>query len=263
MATLRQRMGVIGAALAESGFQIEKRAGEEGFALVCDGLVVAAAPPVIQAQLKQWTTLQAQARFNRRAPTRAEMNLLDARLHDKGYLPMDGDERVALEKGDDEAEAILDDMEARLGVFTSDVSAAMSGEEPGLAFDGPGFPSFRMHALDLLHYYAIVRRGNHPYWGGDCVLNSDTLLSQFAVRPEARAVLAEIEAGQAGGWGEVGLSPHRASYVVARIREALPVVESTHEGAVRRYVTGVGVCWMEDGEIVEVDDEDDTTSPRP
>lgn len=222
MPTMRQQQREIGRQLAGQGYFISD-VGDVGYVLRKGGTDVAAAPRQIREQFERWCRLDRQrAAVAGRPATAAEMDLIDARLQADGYARLDAQSRTVLARGGARAEALLDDLQARLQVFTDDISAALAGEDPGLAFDG--FPPFTMHALAVMRLYVAVERGEHPGWGGDRVANGDALLREFArTRPEAPVVLAAVEHNVEGYSNETGLSPDRIRYAVNRIREALPV----------------------------------------
>lgn len=264
MTTLRQLQRDIAQKLAAEGYYLQFE-GDDNYVLLRDGRAAQGdgygPPPNIELLASQWLRHEKE-RSARKGATPAMIELVNARLQDLDYAHLDPDQVDALERGTAQGEAWLDDLQARLGVFTDDISAAMSGEHPGAAF--ANLPEFPMHAWDLMQLYSLIRRGEHPHWGGDRIANGDDLMWKFAKRAEAPAVLAQIE-GNVQRWSDETGSPSASiEHAVNRIRDALPTPEVVPAERVQRYVTGVGMCWMEDGEILErVEDDDDAPGPRP
>lgn len=220
MPTMRQQQRAITDALFERGYTI--LAGDAGgHTLRPTDVRGEPIPEDVREHFERWCSLEHLRTASRRAATAAEIDLLEARLREGDYDLLDVEDRAVLAEGGPQAEALLDALQSRLDVFTDDISAAMSGEDPGLAMEG--FSPFPMKGLDLLRLYATVQRGEHPRWGGDRVANGDALLAEFAhTRPEAAIVLAALESNIHGYSQETGLSPDRVRYAVERLREGLP-----------------------------------------
>lgn len=81
------------------------------------------------------SALEKRRRENQRPATAAEMELLDERLSLKGYDRLYEEQRQALEEGGEQAFGLLDDLDARVGIRTDDISAGMRGEDPQVAGD--------------------------------------------------------------------------------------------------------------------------------
>ena len=222
MSTKRQQQRQIGSELAAAGYDIlDDR--PEGLVLRRDGIATRDAVPAnIEQLFNRWHLLLKQREAWIGGCTPEDMRLIDARLLSAGYGALEAEDRDVLGRGGRPAEACLDDLQARLGVFTDDISADISGEPAALAYNG--IPDALLNATMLMGYYAMVVRGEHPGWEGDRIVNGDFLLHQFArTHTEARTVMASIiERAEEFTTDPVGLSPERVQYAINRIAEALP-----------------------------------------
>lgn len=153
MPTMRQLQREIGQRLADLGYSISPLE-DDVFVLQRGDQPADNAPAEIREQFERWCALADKRVENTRPATPAEMDAMDARLAQCGYGKLDEEDREALAAGGRQAEALLDDLQARLNIFTDDISAAMSGEDPNLAFDGqehkryafpPGFKPWPMN----------------------------------------------------------------------------------------------------------------------
>jgi ribosomal protein S18 acetylase RimI-like enzyme len=82
--------------------------------------------------------------------------------------------------------------------------------------------------LDLAHLPIMrecmsIRRGEHPGWSGDRVLNAETFLARFAMRDRARgAALADDLLARPQRFSrELGISPGRVEFYAERLREGV------------------------------------------
>lgn len=134
MPTMRQLQREIGQCLDDRGYSIY-RLEDDAFVLRHGSQPADNAPAEIEAQFQRWRDLEYKRMANQRAATLAELDAIDARLAVHGYAKLDEDAREAFAVGGPQADALLDELQARVGIFTDDISAAMSGEEAQLAFD--------------------------------------------------------------------------------------------------------------------------------
>lgn len=133
---MQQQQRQIGNWLAERGYAIKDH-GDECYSLLQDGREYEGkAPEDVAGQYDRWVLLEDQRWKHRRGATAAEIELLDRRIVDKGFQRLDEEQLEALQEGGGQADALLSDLQVRIGVFTDDFSAMLSGEDPALAFDG-------------------------------------------------------------------------------------------------------------------------------
>lgn len=134
MPTMRQLQREIGQCLADRGYSMY-RLEDDTIVLRRGRQPADNAPAEIEAQFQRWRDLECKRMTNQRPATLAELDAIDARLDLHGYAKLDDEAREALAVGGAQAEALLDELQARVSIFTDDISAAMSGEEAHLAFD--------------------------------------------------------------------------------------------------------------------------------
>lgn len=167
MPTMRQQQRAIGQWLAGRGFSIHD-AGDGIFLLRNGGRDTDNAPFEVHEQFRRWCVLQDQRMDNCRSATPAEIEEVDDRLVAMGYPRLDDEQRAALSEGGEEADSVLDDLQARVGIFTDDISAAMLGEDPSFVFDGTvdldltRSPGFKPVLPDLPDSDDEVEEGNRP-----------------------------------------------------------------------------------------------------
>lgn len=126
---MRQEMGAIGRWLADRGYSIHDW-NKDGF-LLFKGAIEARQPPAdVSERFARWRSLHDHRMAHYRGATIAEIQTLNQRLAEKGYSRLDGEQEEALCLGGRQADALLDDLQARVGILTDDIDAAMSGEDP-------------------------------------------------------------------------------------------------------------------------------------
>jgi hypothetical protein len=131
---MRQQQGKIGQWLADRNYWIHD-AGDSAFVLRRGNRDADDAPAEVHEHFVRWCELQDLRTRGIRGARPEEISLLDKRLVSKGYARFDEEQLAALREGGEQAEALLDDLQARVGIFTDDVSAAMAGDDPHMAFD--------------------------------------------------------------------------------------------------------------------------------
>lgn len=135
MPTMRQLQREIGQRLVDLGYSIYPL--EDRASVLHQGDQIANnAPAEIQEQFERWCALEGKRFENQRPATPAEMDAIDARLAECSHGKLDEEEREVLAGGGRQSDELLDELQARMNVFTDDISAAMSGEDPNRAFDG-------------------------------------------------------------------------------------------------------------------------------
>lgn len=107
-----------------------------------------------------------------RGATEAEVDKLAMRLVDKGMDGFSEDDRALLKRGGNEADAMLDDLAARVGIRTDDVRRAMSG--------GDANSTFRSSHYDQANILAHVRFNERTDAEGKRVLFVEEFQSDWA-----------------------------------------------------------------------------------
>lgn len=77
--------------------------------------------------------------------------------------------------------------------------------------------------LEAMKECVSIRRGEHPGWKGDSVLNADTFLERIGcdMPDEAEALAADLDANPGDYSAELGISPDRVHYYANRLRDGI------------------------------------------
>lgn len=81
--------------------------------------------------------------------------------------------------------------------------------------------------LEIMRECLSIRRGEHPGWSGDPVLNADTFLEWIGrdMPEEAEIFALDLDKNAAEFSDELGISPGRVHYYANRLRDG---IKSSH-----------------------------------